>query len=136
MTEFSTPFQQVLTAAYTEEATRYERALELAKRLPKNLQTGQAPEEQLQEISHALNEVALIEARIAEAKDAWHLSGEKPGPELKHVLTRVAELIEGLMGHVTAAENEAIAQKERLAPELDAAIRGQRMQRADGASRT
>ena len=129
------PFQELLYTAYAEQADRYARALEVARALPADFQQGGAGEERLQQITALLNEVALIEARIAETKQAWQATGQKPDPQLKGVLTRVTELIEGLSGYIQEAEREAVQQKGRLVPELDAAVRGQQMQRAYGANR-
>src|SRR5262249_46048863 len=85
------PFQDLLFSAYTEEADRYQRALEVARQLPADFQQGGTGENQLQQIAALLDEVKLIEARIAETKQAWEASGQKPGPQLKSVLTRVTE---------------------------------------------
>ena len=135
MTQPAMPFQELLTSAYAEEAERYTRALQMARELQASFQRGGTGEENLQQIMALLNEVALIEARITDAKQAWQASGQKPGPQLQGVLERVTELIQSLSGHIQEAEREATEQKNRLVPELDAAVRGQQMQRAYGAYR-
>lgn len=135
MSQPTTPFQELLLNAYSEEAERYQRALQIAQALPGSFQGGNTGETELQQISTLLDEVRLIEARIAETKRAWEDSGQKPDPKLKGVLQRVADLIEGLSGHIQQAEREATAQRNQLAPELDLAVRGHQMQRAYGAFR-
>ncbi len=120
----------VLIQAYTEEADRYSRALTLAADLPAALQHDSGANEKLQQVLALLDEVAVIEAGIAERKRQWQQTGQKPGSQLQSALENVAKLIELLAGHIGGAERQAIAHKSQLAPELDAMARSQQMQRA------
>jgi hypothetical protein len=96
MTPPEPSFQELLFWAYTEEAACYGRALDVARELPETLKRGGSAAESLKEIQALLNEVALIEARIAEAKQRWQASCQEPGRALKRVLERVTELIQAL----------------------------------------
>lgn len=105
MSQISTPFQELLLNAYTEEADRYSRALQVAEALPDSLRENGRGEAELQQITALIDDVKRIEVRIADAKHAWQASGQQPEPRLKRVLHHVAELIEGLSGRIRNAES-------------------------------
>jgi hypothetical protein len=121
-----------LCAAYREEIDRYERAVQLVEGLPAALQDGTGGGEVLPQVLARLDEVAAIEAQITESKRRWREGERKPGPQLQHAIARLRELVERLSALIRAAEQQALAEKERLAPALDAAVRSRQMLRAYG----
>lgn len=127
-----TPHDTLLCQAYHEEAERYAEALKLAEQLADSLRQGALAEDALQRLVTLLEEVALLETRIAPVKESWNQAGTSPSPELREVLARVAELIQRLAACVNAAEQEAVVQKGLLAPKLDGLIRSRQMQQAYG----
>lgn len=103
MTPLTIPFQEILLDAYTEEADRYVRAVHVAEGLPASLRGGGTGTAELRQITELLQEVQLIESRIADARQAWEVSGQKPGARLRTTLERVADLIEDLCRHLRQA---------------------------------
>lgn len=120
----------VLLQAYTEEADHYSRALTLAADLPAALEHDGGANEKLQQVLTLLDEVAAIEARIAERKQRWQRTGQKLAPQLQSAVAKVAKLIELLAEQICRAERQAVAQQSQLAPELEAMARSQQMRRA------
>jgi hypothetical protein len=122
--------EALLCQAYREEADHYTQALALAEDLSRALHEELGADAQLHTLAVHLDQVAVIEARIATTKQAWQKKGQKPGTELKKVLEQVAEQLERLARCLHGAEQEALRQKIALAPRLDSVIRGQQMRRA------
>lgn len=121
-----------LLVVYAREAECYGRALGVAETLPDVLRQGGDGSEQLRQVVAILDEVATLEASIADIRRHWQQTGRRPGGELQALLRRVTELIERLAVQIGAAEKEATTRRDRLIPDLDAGIRVRRMQRAYG----
>jgi hypothetical protein len=121
-----------LCAAYRVEIDLYTRAAVVARDLPAAFPHGQQAEESAQKIVHYLDEVALIEARIAETKSGWLITHGKPGPEFKSILAQVTRSIVELAEQMKIAERAAQARKAFLSPALDMGIRALQMQHAYG----
>lgn len=124
--------EAALCSAYRDQADRYRQAVALAECLPELIRAGDEYSERLGRVTALLAEVATIEEGARAAKEAWARAGGKPGAELRAVLTEVTHLIERLARSLAAAEQEAAARQARLAPEIDALIRGRAMRRAYG----
>jgi len=125
--------EAALCAAYRDQAECYRQAVALVESLPGLLRAGgEAHAEPLSRVMVLLAEVAAIEARVRAVKDQWVSAGSRPGSELRAVLADVMQLIERLARSLAAAEEEAAAQKARLAPQVDTMIRGRAMRRAYG----
>lgn len=134
MTAAPAAIEPLLVQAYRDEAALYTQALPVAEALGAAEPQAEALESPLAHLQMLLSEVAVIEARIALAKQTWLKAERQPGPELAGAINRVAELIQRLLAPIQRAEREATAQKQRLAPELDALVRGRQMLRAYGMS--
>ncbi|HZT83562.1 MAG TPA: hypothetical protein VFA26_25250 [Gemmataceae bacterium] len=122
--------EALLCQAYREQADCYERALPLAEEAARDIRGGGTGETPMIQLLALLDAVRAVEARAGPLKAEWQAAGRPPGAEFRAVLQRVAGLIERLTGHVQAAEHQARAHRDRLAPQLDAAAAGQRMQQA------
>lgn len=120
-----------LQTALSEEAERYTQALRAAEELPAAIREGRDAEPYLRELVRQLDEVIGVEQRIAGPKRQWLQAGDAPA-ELEELRTRLAGLIRAVQAQVSWAEREATLRKHQLAPQLDALIRGQQMQRAYG----
>lgn len=123
-----------LCTALQEETERYERALRIAEELPAAVQQGRDTEPQLREILTYLTDITSIERRIADAKQRWLLLNGEVSPELESYRLRLMTLIQQLQERLGSAEREASQRQSRLLPQLEALLRGQRMQRAYGAA--
>jgi hypothetical protein len=122
--------EAVLCAAYRDQAEHYRHAAALAEALPALLRAGADHSEPLAQVMARLAEVATIEERCRPVKEQWVGAGGTPGAELRGVLTEVTYLIGRLASGLAEAEREAAARQERLAPQVDALIRGRAMRRA------
>jgi hypothetical protein len=124
-----------LCAAFAAEAEQYARAVQLLEQLPTALhEKTDGGKELLQQLELVFQEVGQIEARIADLKRHWISFGRPPGPALHRAMRRVGELLERLIRLNGRAETCARELLVTLAPQLDTAIHGQRMQRAYGAA--
>ncbi len=121
-----------LGTAFAEEAERYTQALRAAEELPAAIREGRDTAPYLQELVRQLHEVARVEQQIAGPKQQWLQSGGQSHPELETWRVRLEGFIRALLEQVRWAEREAALRQHQLAPELDALIRGQQMQRAYG----
>ena len=123
MPDDSAALEQRLLEGYREQLRYYERALQCAEH-----PTG-APD-----LLAVLDVIAQADARIAEAKAAWRLSGRSPGQELSEVLGRIADRIRALADCVDRRIVQTQMSKQELLPEMDAIIRQRRMLHAYGGS--
>jgi hypothetical protein len=124
--------EAALCSAYRAQAECYRRAIALAESLPARIRAGDDPSERLGQVLALLADVAAIEERGRAARQEWVGAGGRPGTELRAVLTEATHLIGRLASGLAEAEREAAARHARLAPELDALIRGRAMRRAYG----
>jgi hypothetical protein len=127
--------EQLLLAAYSEEAECYTRALSLAEALCAACRDGGIRVELIQSIVARMDEVTEIENRMAEPKQHWRGGGFSPGLQLANLLNRLEELIRQLSERIREAEDLLSARKSALAPEFETLIRSQRMLRAYGMNR-
>lgn len=119
-----------LCQAYQKETTNYLRALAEMETVLEAFRQGRHADEAIQRLTVLLEEVASIEESIALAKRRWSDRGGKPGPELRAVLTSLAQILERLLERIGEAERHAWAQQKQLLPELVHLAQGRRMQRA------
>jgi hypothetical protein len=124
--------EPLLCDAYREEADLYRQALTAGADVLAALQRGGHAEDQLQRLLGFLDQVGAIEARMAPIKAQCQDRDWKPGTLLGEALTEVRQLVERLQACIQDAERVARERKSQLEPQLDAAIRGCRMQRAYG----
>jgi hypothetical protein len=136
MNDSASSAEGTLCAAYKEETGHYTQALQMADALATALQQGQGFEDKVRQIVVQLDEIARLEALIAEPKRHWQQSGRKPAGEFKNVLAQVTQLIERLADKIRAAEQMASLRQQCLVPELDSLIRGKQMRSAYGAAIT
>ena len=122
--------ESTLLASYTAQARGYAEALTIAQDLPADFGQGGDHNERLERVLALLDKVAQIETDARETKRLWLACGDEPSRELTAVLDRVSALITQLSEHIGQAERAALAQKSRLTPQLDDAIRGRAMQQA------
>jgi hypothetical protein len=114
--------EQRLIVGYNQQASYYEHALLcLAGRAPDA--KGAAETGRVADLLKALEVIAKLDADLVADKIAWRQSGRTPGDELRMVLERVATQIRVLAEHVDALVADAVAQKQRLVPEVDDFIR-------------
>lgn len=128
MTPPDADLESSLVAAYREMAECYGRALRLADQLA----SGVTQETSLRQIDILVREAAGIDNSIVPLKLRWKECGREPGRALSTVLAELASMIENLSRSVRDAEQRAGAQRQLLAPALDAAARGTRMRQAYG----
>jgi hypothetical protein len=121
-----------LCSAYRAQAHCYRQAVALAEALPAQVRAGDDPAASLGRVMALLAEVAAVEGRGRPAQDEWVRAGGRPGAELRGVLGEVLGLIEQLARALAEAEQEAAARHARLAPEIDALVRGRALRRAYG----
>lgn len=124
--------EQELRAALLNEAECYEHAAAVVERLEAQLAAGGDGEALVRELHGWLAKTAAIQSSTAPARQAWQAAGARPGPELRSILDRVGGLLQRLMALVQAVERNAQVRRDQLLPELDAVVRGHRMQRAYG----
>jgi len=127
-----TDLETRLVTAYRNEAACYSEALQAARDLDAALRQGQNQNVPLERMLALFDRIAVIEADMSECKRLWQQSSRRPGPELQAVLFQVEDLIQAMRGCVVAAEQQARAVSDRLAPQLDQLVRGRQMQRAYG----
>ena len=124
--------EATLCQAFREQATLYDRALSLADSLTPSLRRGEDVTDTLGQVVALLEQVSVLETRLALSWKLWEKKGRQPGPELTAVLAEVRGLAERLSHWVAEAEGEAKAQQQQIVPQLDALIRLRKMQRAYG----
>lgn len=121
-----------LHAGFLAEAEHYQRALEVVDRLAAVLEGGEDGAPLLQELSDCMDQTAVIEGRLAPLREEWHANGRHADVALRSAINRVGELLQQLVPKVRAVERQAACRRDQLLPEIEAAGRGQRMQRAYG----
>src|SRR5262245_33722328 len=98
----SRPFlESELCTAYEEQARYYAQALAAAERLAPALREGKSAagpsaHDVLDQIVALLGQISEVESRIAPVKKCWHETGQKPGPALDDLLSRIETMIKAL----------------------------------------
>ena len=122
MTDILDSLEQRLIAGYGQQANQYEQALLCLAGRASDAK-GAAETGCVADLLKVLEMVAKLDADLAADKAAWRQSGRTPGDELRMMLERVATQIRVLAEHVDALVADAVAQKQRLVPEVDDFIR-------------
>jgi hypothetical protein len=124
MTNAPTALEQRLTDAYAAQAKCYDLALSAV--------TCQKPEDTsgyqwVMEMQTALNDVAALDAAMAEDKEAWRRAGRSASEPLRAILETLAEHIRILSESLDERVARLTERRQQLLPELDAFIRQRRM---------
>jgi hypothetical protein len=131
MTDHFIALEQRLIESYHAQLQRYDRALDLvAQPAPE----AARKDESVHDLNAILNDIAALDADLAEDKAVWRFSGCQPGPQLREVLDSVADRIRALAALVDRRFVELQSSKQALMPEVDECIQQRRMLHAYGKS--
>jgi hypothetical protein len=114
-----------LCQAYREQTELYGQALDLV-RAPR---TG-AASDWVQNLLGLLDQIGVIDGRLAAARQRWQESRAQPGPELRGLIVRIAAQIQEIAHAVSQTQTELLARRLQLLPEFDQLARQERMRRA------
>ena len=114
----------------TLQASHYERALEIGRKLPDALATGKQRDELLEELATVSQTIARIDQDGATTRQAYFASRHNPSPRLTEAIANVKNMIEQLVQLLSQSESFARTIKDRLTPELDSHTKTQRMRKA------
>jgi hypothetical protein len=124
------PLEERLLRRYREQLRHYDRVAAWDER---GLTDGvPADNNWVHDLHAVLADVAALDAVMADDKEAWRRSGQRPSPELAALLERLAERIAGLAARVNRHAADLEAHRNRLVPELDELIQNRRMLQAYG----
>jgi hypothetical protein len=122
--------EHLLFEAYQGQVVDYTQALLLAENLLAAWKPGVDPTGTLQQIQTIMDKVAASNAAILKARRQWQESGKTPGAALAEALQLVAQKMQRLADRIRQLQDLALAQKNKIVPELESLLRGRQMQRA------
>jgi hypothetical protein len=122
--------EATLIAGYRQELAAYQRALQAATELPAALHAASESSGFLEPLLSALEDVRMIDERLAQAKRQWNEKRLKPGKELAELLGQLTQTLECLQSDIARMESQALDLCAELLPALDAAARSRQMSRA------
>lgn len=123
-----------LTQAYEQQLEQYLRALTLLEQVETNADGERDIHGSLHELAGVLDQVAACDRQISELKQQWAATKRQPGPRLQTMLSAIQSALEKLIVKTESAEGAARRARDRLLPQIDAASRRCKMQRAYGAA--
>lgn len=119
----SPDLEQRLLTNYRQQAAHYERALRL-------LDSEADRDARIQDVVIILQQIAEMDAALAEDKTAWRQTNRQAGTELRTLLDTLAVQIRTLSECVEQHMVQVAARKAQLAPALDEVMRQRTMLKA------
>ena len=117
-----------LCDVYEHQATIYENAFEIGRKLSSALETGGETQILLADLNVQMDRISVLDAQISETRKQWDRLQRKPGQRLTAVIQRLEPMLRELISVIDTAEEVARAARDRLVPELNRESRGQQMQ--------
>ena len=130
MNENPDHLENQLCDSYEEQLDKYKVAVNIAEQLPAAFADGTATEESLAQLGRLLQQVAMLDQQISEARQTWNASGRSAGQRLRDLVHATRELLQRLLQRIGQTESAARQARERLNPELRTALRSVRMRDA------
>ena len=119
-----------LTAALQARGDAYVDAYASLQALQQRLHAGDTLHRVCPELQHVLSAIRTEDERLAPLQEQWRRLSASPGPELAAQIDRHQAQLERTLALVDRLAVVATADRSRLAPRLDEAARGRRMQAA------
>ncbi len=114
----------------TQQASHYERALDVVRKLPGAFAVREDRDQLLQELATISHTIRHSDHTAAATKQAYFASQHKPSPRLANAIDHVKVQIEQLIQSLNQSEAIARNMKDQLTPELDVQTKTQRMRKA------
>lgn len=112
----------VLLDTLNQIHAEYGRAERLIVELRRTFAESADPAPLLLELQGIMQRVSAHEARSAAARNVWKERRERRPPEVQSALARQRSQLEGLLAQIHEVQEEALAAKSRLAPQLDSTL--------------
>lgn len=131
MTKRPSDIESALTAALQQRSNAYAQAHASLVAVEKQLHAGETPlHAACPELQQALSEIRVADECLAPLQEQWRGLSIRPGPELAAEIQRHQAQLEQTLDIVNKLAGAAETDREMLAPRLDEAARGHRMQTA------
>ena len=129
-TQSPAAMERELNLLLKEETSRYQRAMELAGRLPVRFAAGEDAFAELRELDQLLLDIAVVHGRVRNLKLEWDQSETNPTIEITQTMNRLRKQLESLLTAIQSAEDAAAARQEQLRPQLNEQLKTQKMRSA------
>jgi hypothetical protein len=121
--------EATLRAAVAAQGELYRQALVQARDLASDLNADTDASKHLAGFVKTLDEVARVEASVADLKRCWTSLRQPPSPDTRQVLDAAACMLEELLVEIARAEQKAASHMQTLGPALATAAKSQRAMR-------
>jgi hypothetical protein len=126
--------EQAFSAALAARGAAYLDALSVLEALQKRLHAGDSLHRLCPELQQVLTMIRVADDQLAPLQQAWEALNRTAGPELAAQIQNHRSQLERTLALVDRLTAAAQADRSLLAPRLDEAARGRRMQAAYAAS--
>ncbi len=125
-----------LTKAYDQQAELYKSALGFAEGITEKISAGDLADDLQDQLSTVMKTIAVAQDEITPMREEWDTSGREANLQLRESVERLRSTIERVMSAVSTAESVALEAKEKLEPQLGAAMTSKRMVSAYNSAKT
>lgn len=126
--------ERELTAALQARGAAYQRAQATLTALQQRVHDGEPLHRVCPELQQVLGAIRAGDERLAPLQEQWRNLSRKAGPELAAEIDRHQSQLEQTLALLDQLAGAAAADQALLAPRLDEAARGRRMQAAYSAA--
>lgn len=132
----SESLEDCLTAAYEQQALRYQAASTVATEIAENMSLGEVDDSLQAKLQVIMDEISAADRGVDPIRKEWDKSGRDANDALRNAVERLREMIGSVMETIAKAEANALEEKAKLAPHIGTAMTARRMVTAYDSARS